>query len=73
MQINKCKHMVKCDFSGCQNLAEYSFSCKGLIKKDLCFCSDCMKGMYECISQLQIPKGTTSPFKLNKRLKKDEK
>ena len=73
MELNKCKHIVKCDFIGCNNLATYSFSTKGLIKRDLCFCNDCLKGMYECISKTQVPKGTESPFKLNKRLKNDEK
>lgn len=73
MQISKCSHKQKCDFYGCQNLATYCFSTKRLIKKDLCFCDECLIGMYECIAKTIIPKGTTSPFKLNKRLKKDEK
>ncbi len=73
MEITKCTHKVKCDFYGCNNLAEYSFSIKGLIKRDLCFCQDCLKGMFEALSQLQVPKGRQSPFKLNKRLKEDEK
>ena len=73
MEMTKCDHKVKCDFYGCNNLAKYSFSTKGLIKRDLCFCEDCMKGMFENISKLQVPKGTTSPFKLNKRLKENEK
>lgn len=73
MEIIKCTHMQKCDFYGCTNLACYSFSTKGLIKRDLCFCEDCLRGMYECIGKTIIPKGTTSPFKLNKRLNKDEK
>lgn len=73
MEITKCKHIVKCDFSGCNNLAQFSFSTKGLIKRDLCFCEDCLKSMFECFSKMQIPKGIESPFKLNKRLKKNEK
>lgn len=73
MEIFKCKHTVKCDFAGCNNLAEFSFSMKGLIKRDLCFCEECLKSMFECFSKMQIPKGIESPFKLNKRLKKNEK
>lgn len=73
MEITKCTHKVKCDFYGCNNLAEYSFSTKGLIKRDLCFCQDCLKGMFQALSQSLVPKGRQSPFKLNKRLKEDEK
>ena len=72
MEIARCNRKTKCDFDGCNNLAEYCFSCKGFFRKDLCFCQDCMKGMLECISKIVVPKGTNSPFKLNKRLK-DEK
>ena len=73
MVIEEVNTKTKCDFVGCNNLAEYSFSTKGLLKHELCFCEDCLKGMYEAIGQVQIPKGTKSPFKLNERLRrKDE-
>ena len=71
MEINKCVHKAKCDFYGCNNLAEYSFSTKGIIKRDLCFCGECLKGMYAAIAKMQVPKGTTSPFKLNKKLRRE--
>lgn len=73
MQIEKCKKMVKCDFIGCQNLADYSFSTKGIIRKELSFCNDCLKGMYEEIAKLQVPKAANSPFKLKPRIKKEIK
>lgn len=69
MEICDCKHHVKCDFYGCNNLAKYSFSTKGIIKRDLCFCEECLKGMFEVISKMQTPKAVKSPFKLNKKLK----
>ena len=68
MEINECKHLTKCDFFGCNNLAKYSFSTKGVIRRNLCFCEDCLKGMYQAIAKMQTPKGIKSPFKLNKRL-----
>lgn len=70
MEIRECKHFVKCDFFGCNNVAKYSFSTKGIIKRDLCFCEECLKGMYEAIAKLQIPKAIESPFRLNKKTKK---
>ena len=72
MEINECKHMTKCDFYGCNNLAKYCFSTKGVVKRDLCFCEDCLKGMYEAIAKLQIPKGIESPFKLKKRMRRED-
>lgn len=74
MEINECKHMTKCDFYGCNNKAKYCFMTKGIIRRDLCFCEDCLKGMYEAIGRMQTPKGLKSPFKLNKKLRiSDEK
>ena len=55
MEIKECIHKVKCDFYGCNNLAKYSFSTKGVIKRDLCFCEECLKGMYNEIAKLQKP------------------
>ena len=73
MQIEKCKKQTKCDFIGCNNLADYSFSTKGLIKRELAFCEDCLKGMYQEIAKLQVPKGTNSHFKLRPKIKKETK
>lgn len=71
MQISECKHFAKCDFLGCNNKAKYTFSTKGIIRRDLCFCEECLKGMYEEIARLQTPKALKSPFKLNKKLRKE--
>lgn len=71
MEIRQCAHKSKCDFYGCMNLAQYSFTTKGLIKRDLCFCQQCLKGMYEAMGKMQTPKGTQSPFKLNKRIRRE--
>lgn len=71
MEINECKHLTKCDFYGCNNLAKYSFCTKGIIRRDLSFCEECLKGMHKAMSKILTPKGTTSPFKLNKRLKNE--
>lgn len=60
-------HKVKCDFYGCNNLAKYSFSTKGIIKRDLSFCEECLKGMYQEIAKLQKPRIVKSPFKLNQK------
>lgn len=72
MEIFEVKHLVKCDFNGCNNLAKYSFSTKRLLKKDLCFCEDCLRQMYEIIAKMQKPRSVSSPFRLNKRMKKYE-
>ena len=71
MQIEKCLQKTKCDFVGCNNIASYSLSTKGLIKRELCFCEKCLNEMYEEIGKIKIPKGTKSPFKLNERLRRN--
>lgn len=70
MRMEICRHQLKCDFYGCKNLARYSFSTKGFVRKDLVFCDDCMKKMFECFSKVCVPKAVEAPFK-GKRTKKE--
>ena len=72
MEINECKHMTKCDFIGCNNLAKYTFSTKGVFKRNLCFCEECLEGMYNAIGKMKTPKGLSSPFKLGKKLRRED-
>lgn len=71
MQIEKCTRMTKCDFAGCNNLADYCFSTKGILKRELAFCNECLSAMYNEIGKLQTPRATQSPFKLKQRLRKE--
>lgn len=70
MKMEICKHQLKCDFYGCKNMAKYSFSTKGFIRRDLVFCEDCMKKMFECFSKIYVPKPIEAPFKSKKKEKK---
>ena len=70
MKMQICKHQIGCDFYGCKNMAKYSFSTKGFIRRDLSFCDDCMKEMFECFSKRCVPKPVQAPFKV--RTKKKE-
>lgn len=70
MQIEKCLQKTKCDFVGCNNIAAYSLSTKGILKRELCFCQECLNAMYEAIGNVIVPKGTKSPFKQNERLRR---
>lgn len=63
MKMQMCKHQMFCDFYGCKNLAKYSFSTKGFLRRDLVFCESCMKEMFECFSKQCIPKAIDAPFK----------
>lgn len=69
MKMHECRNQLKCDFYGCKNLAKYCFSTKGFIRRDLAFCEDCMKEMFECISKIIVPKGVEAPFKKGKKEK----
>ena len=71
MKMEICKHQLKCDFYGCNNLAKYSFSTKGFIRRELVFCEDCMKKMFECFSKQCVPKPIDAPFKTRKNKKEN--
>ena len=71
MKMEICKHQLKCDFYGCNNLAKYSFSTKGFIRRELVFCEDCMKKMFECFSKQCVPKYIDAPFKTRKNKKEN--
>lgn len=73
MQIFECKHKTKCDFAGCKNIADFSLVKGGLLRRDICLCKECLNEIYEIVAKTKVPKAIESPFKLNKRLKKDEK
>jgi len=70
VKVEICKHQLKCDFYGCRNMAKYSFSTKGFIRRDLVFCEDCMKAMFECFSKICVPKGVEAPFKEKRKKEK---
>lgn len=67
MKMTRCMPNLKCDFYGCKNNAKYAFSTKGFLRKELVFCDDCMKGMFECFSKNLVPKGVESAFKNRRR------
>lgn len=71
MQLNKCTKTTKCDFQGCENTAQYFVNTKGVLKRELAMCSECMQKIYTQIAKLQVPKATQSPFQLKPRLRKE--
>lgn len=73
MQIYESRYKVKCDFAGCRNVADYTLVKDGVFKRDICLCKECLDEIYEATAKVKVPKAIESPFKLNKRLKKDEK
>ncbi len=70
MQIEKCLKKTKCDMFGCNNLAEHSLSTKGVLKRELCLCDECLRGIYEEVQKMEVPKGTKSPFRLKDRIRR---
>ena len=73
MKVEKFQHRVKCDFMGCRNLADYYVSTRGFVKNEFAFCANCMKGLFEELSKLYVPKAIESHFKPNRKRRKDEK
>lgn len=71
MKMQICKREMCCDFEGCKNLAKYAFSTKGFIRKDVVFCEDCMKKMFDCFAKSFVPKAIDAPFKKKKKEKSE--
>lgn len=72
MELNECNHFCKCDFGGCSNKAKYIFSNGNKLRRELCFCEECLKGMYNEIAKILVPKAIRSPFKINQKLRRKE-
>ena len=73
MKMEECRHQIGCDFYGCKNLAKYSFSTKGFVRRDLVFCESCMREMFDCFAKKCIPKPVESPFRANRKRRENEK
>ena len=71
MKMEIVKHTLKCDFIGCKNMAKYGFSTKGFIRREVVFCEDCMKKMFECFSKVSVPKAIKTPFR-SAKVKKEK-
>ena len=69
MIITKITQKIKCDFSGCKNLAEIMISHENDFKKKMCFCESCIKSIYEGYSKSTTPKPVEAPFKKQKKLR----
>lgn len=71
MLLSECNHFCKCDFFGCKNRGKYIFSKHGPLKRDLCFCEECVRELHGEISKILTPKALKSPFKLNQKLRRN--
>ena len=57
MKIIEQKKKVKCDMSGCKNLADYSVLKEGNSPdKYLNLCKECLQAIYEQASSVFVPK-----------------
>ena len=56
MEIYPCEHKIKCDFSGCKNLASFTLVKSKILRRDISLCDECLAEIYECISKVKAPK-----------------
>ena len=69
MTIAETNLKTKCDFYGCKNLAEIIISSEFDSKRKICFCKDCLNGIYQIYAKSIIPKSIDAPFKKQKKLR----
>lgn len=66
MQIRETNFKVKCDVSGCKNMATYYIQNKGfLLDKNIYICESCIREIYEWYAKKVTPKSISNM--LNKK------
>ena len=66
MEIVKTTHKVKCDITGCLNMADFTLKVKKAFFSSSHFCKTCLNEVYNQMGQHLIPKPPQAPFKVKK-------
>lgn len=67
MKLIECDVKIRCDMPNCRNMAKYKLNKAGFVKNaGLFFCKECVKEMYDTLSQHIIPKSPSNV--LNKKV-----
>ena len=70
IEIEKLKHISKCDQDHCENIAIATVKYRNIFKHKFCLCKDCLNKLYKNIGKFITPK---SPKNLMiKRLKEED-
>ena len=71
MIVSQNNKKVKCDISGCGNIAEYVIEYKrGFKSSGLYMCKSCMEDMYSAIGKCIVPKSPVNMLNLDKKKEK---
>ena len=75
MMLSKNNKKVKCDISGCGNIADFVIEYKkGHRSSGLYVCNDCMRDIYQSIGKQIVPKSPVNIMNIDKKKeKKNEK
>lgn len=65
MEIKKLSSVkVKCDFAGCNNMADYSIDLKrGIFGGTTDICKDCLSELYGLVGKFVVPQSPTNIIK----------
>ncbi len=64
MIVEKTKHKIKCDASGCNNIADYTIVNKKFVfDGNVYLCKDCITALYGEISRYITPKSLKPLYK----------
>ena len=71
MIVSKNNKKIKCDISGCGNIAEYVLEYKrGFRANGLHICKACMEDLYASIGKFVIPKSPINMLNIDKKKEK---
>ncbi len=64
MNVEKTKHKIRCDGSGCNNCADYTIVNKRFVfDGNVYLCSDCINNLYGEIGKFMVPKNIKPVYK----------
>lgn len=72
MQLKQIEKTAKCEILGCENFASFSFEIKGMFKKNIHICEECLKKMFKSYVGTSVPRSVESPFKPKSRIRREK-
>lgn len=70
MQDAKKEMSKKCDF--CKENATFCLTRRGLFKRKVCFCKECLKKIANSYAEKEVPKGIESPFRPKVKIRREK-
>ena len=72
MQLKQIAKTAKCEILECENFANFSLGIKGVFKKQIHICEECLKKMFKSYVGTSVPRSVESPFKPKSKIRREK-